>query len=229
MRVVGSDSLHTGGGLVLYRNGRVQYEEQFCHGRNKGEMRTEHFFAPSLMPRPADSMNNWKTSVPAKISVDDGGARVVISLSAQQRVTQEILRDMQDSLRAVKRDLRLSQVGVRVSAERDRLFLTTGSTESLIRFLALCAENTEVQVDWSGQAGENWSCVVGLASPTEAAETLSATLYRTEQGPYPWLNLPLPPFRLPVRLYKQLAERTIPHVSWEPLLREFEDEAEPSR
>jgi len=229
IRIVSSDALHSGGGLVVDRSGRSRYEQQYCHGRPHERDMTDCFFAPSLMLPTAGSHEGWKRRAAARIRVDDEGATLALKLDPSLPQSQSDLREMQQSARALERDIALANVGIRVDQWKRGITLRTGSVESLIRFLALCEQQSTVQIDWTAKDRELWSCIVRLESPESETRSLMANLYRTTQGPYPWIDLALPPVDLTPRLRGHIAERIVPHTSWTPILRDLENEAEQSR
>lgn len=225
IRIVSSDALHTGGGLVFNRSGVHNYSGIFCQGE-KVSLSTPYFFAPGLMSKPIDMKQPWRHDVPAEIFINEDGARVMLYMSRPEFQVRETLRLAQDSARVLRRDLRLSQMGVRFGSSAGGMSLSTGSAESLIRFIALCEEHEQIQIDWRAGNSEVWSCVIDL-QPTETdRQSIRATLYPTTNGPYRWINLPLPPIRLSRKLYAELAEWTVPHTSWAPILRKMENETE---
>ncbi len=228
IRIVSSDALHTGGGLVFNRSGGHSFAEVFRQESGSSQAHS-FFFAPGLMIRPIDTSRTWGCDVPAELFVDEDGARVTLYMSRPEFQIREVLRMAQDSARAIGHDLRLSQMGVRFGSSVGGMSLSTGSTESLIRFITLCEERDQLQIDWTVGNNDHWSCVIDLQPTDTDRQTIGATLYPTTHGPYRWINLPLPPVRLSKNLYEALAEWTTPHTSWAPILRKIENEAEPSR
>lgn len=225
IRIVSSDSLHTNGGLEFDRPGDHHYAETFRYGA-QNSVSSSYFFAPGLMRLPSDASQAWKREVSAELIIDEDGGRITLGMSRPEFKSPHVLRLAQDSARALGHDMPLSQMGVRFGSSVGGMSLSTGSTESLIRFIALCEEKERIQIDWNTIEREGWSCIIDL-KPTEAErQPVGATLYQTTQGPHHWINLPLPPVGLRPDLYATLAEWTVPHVSWAPTLRKLENEAE---
>lgn len=225
IRIVSADTLHTNGGLVFDRSGDHHYTEAFLYGA-ENSLSSPYFFAPSLMRPPSDVSQAWKREVSAELIIDEDGGRVTLDMSRPEFQHRAVLRLAQDSARALGHDIRLGQMGVRFGSSVGGMSLSTGSTESLIRFIALCEEREQIQIDWNTEEREAWSCVIDLKPAETERQPVRAALYRTTHGPHAWINLPLEPVGLSPDLYATLAEWTVPHVSWAPTLRKLENEAE---